>query len=294
MPIIVTRLLSVWYSTQRFAVKWNSVVSDFFYVTNGVRQGGILSPILFNIYIDNLSCRLNNSGIGCHINGKCMNHIIYADDSVILAPSPMALQRLLNICSQYAKEFDIIYNAKKSCVMSFMPNRLNLYVPSFSLDGVLLQVVTEQKYLGVFIRNDCNDVVDIKRQSRAIYARGNMLVRKFRHCNDAVKVQLFKSYCTPLYGAPLWKCFTKSAIQNVKTAYNNCFRYLLGIKREGSISAKFVGLNVVGFDALRRRLIFSLMKRLQDSKNTIVNVLMNCHFFNNHSIMYKKWKALLC
>ena len=86
MPIIVTRLLSVWYSTQCFAVKWNSVISDVFYVTNGVRQGGILSPILFNIYIDDLSCRLNNSGIGCHINGKCLNHIIYTDDSVILKP----------------------------------------------------------------------------------------------------------------------------------------------------------------------------------------------------------------
>ena len=104
-----------------------------------------------------------------------------------------------------------------------MPSRLNLYVPSFKLDGVLLQVLTVHKYLGVFIKNDCNDDVDIKRQSRAIYARGNMLVRRFRHCNEAVKVQLFKSYCTPLYGAPLWKCFTNNSIQKVKIAYNNCF-----------------------------------------------------------------------
>ena len=43
-----------------------------------------------------------------------------------------------------------------------MSSRLNLYVPSFKLDGVLLQVLTEHKNLGVFIKNDCNDDVDIK------------------------------------------------------------------------------------------------------------------------------------
>jgi hypothetical protein len=45
----------VWYSTQQFSVKWDGILSEPFNVTNGVRQGSILSPQLFNVYMDELS-----------------------------------------------------------------------------------------------------------------------------------------------------------------------------------------------------------------------------------------------
>jgi len=56
-------------------------------VSNGVRQGGTLSPILFNLYMDELSRRLNDCNTGCMIGGMLVNHIMYADDLVIFSPS---------------------------------------------------------------------------------------------------------------------------------------------------------------------------------------------------------------
>ena len=80
VPLVVVRLLVHWYRQQTLCVKWGRNTSSFFTVTNGVRQGGILSPFLFTLYVDDLSHRLNNSKVGCHINNVCINHLFYADD----------------------------------------------------------------------------------------------------------------------------------------------------------------------------------------------------------------------
>ena len=57
------------YTTQKTYDRWGSAVSDNFLVTNGIRQGGILSPLLFNVYMDGLSDALSNTLTGCTIGG---------------------------------------------------------------------------------------------------------------------------------------------------------------------------------------------------------------------------------
>ena len=74
-----------------------------FNVKNGVRKG--LSLVFINIYIDGLSKELNMLKAGCIINGVIANHLIYADDTVLISPSPCNLQELhvLNVCKCYGK-----------------------------------------------------------------------------------------------------------------------------------------------------------------------------------------------
>ena len=57
VPHIVIRLLAYWYTgtSQTFVIRWNNVLSDPFTVSNDVRQGNILSPTLFSIFLDSLS-----------------------------------------------------------------------------------------------------------------------------------------------------------------------------------------------------------------------------------------------
>ena len=85
-PIIV-RILMFWYGNHRMCVAWNGSYSNWFSVSNGVRQGGKLSPFLFNVYIDDLIDSVAKLKVGCMVNNIIYNIIAYADDIVLLAPS---------------------------------------------------------------------------------------------------------------------------------------------------------------------------------------------------------------
>ena len=68
-----------------------------FPVGNGVKQGGILSSPLFNIYMDDLRKKLNRLSIGCSIGNMVVNHMLYADDIVLCTRSANGLQKLLDV-----------------------------------------------------------------------------------------------------------------------------------------------------------------------------------------------------
>ena len=90
MPKPIVRLLLHWYMTQKMRVQWSGRASDYFEISNGVRQGGVLSPVLFTIYLDSLLESLRASGRGCYWKDHFSGALCYADDPSILAPSPDA------------------------------------------------------------------------------------------------------------------------------------------------------------------------------------------------------------
>ena len=112
VPLYLVMILGYWYPKQEMTVSWGACISYSFEVTNGVRQGGILSLQLFNIYIDGLSNILYKSSIGGSIDGKQINHMLYADDLCIV--SSVGLQQLLSICDQYCAMHFITFNVKIS------------------------------------------------------------------------------------------------------------------------------------------------------------------------------------
>ena len=123
LPAMVTRLLLDMYTRQSMCTVWNSKTSNLFGTKNGVKQGGILSPILFCVYIDELLKRINDSGIGCHIGHLSYAGVGYADDVDILAPSIQSLQELLHICEDFGVEYNVLFNPKKTSCIQISTNR---------------------------------------------------------------------------------------------------------------------------------------------------------------------------
>ena len=296
VPKVIIRILVYWYAHQSMQVKWGDSVSEPFYVGNGVRQGGILSPFLFNVYMDELSQQLNACNTGCVIGNSLINHLMYADDLVIFCPYSAGLQQLLKVCSQYSVEFDIRYNANKSNIMIVRSKEdRKLVFPDLFLSGTALKVCDDVKYLGHHFVNDLSDDKDINRQCRKMYGQANMLARKFNMCSTAVKVALFRAFCTPLYTAHLWRVYRKSNMKKLTVAYNDGMRMLLRIPRWSSASQMFVNVGVPTCHALIRNLMYRFMCRLTASENSIIQALVKPGLSSVRfsSTLWRHWRACL-
>jgi len=103
------------------------MLSDYFLTVNGVELGGVLSTDIFSVYIGGLLVRLEKATVGCHIGSYYVGTVAYADDIVLLAHTPAAMRRMLDICDEYASDHSIVFNGSKSkCFISEPRNRIQL------------------------------------------------------------------------------------------------------------------------------------------------------------------------
>ena len=227
---------------QLVCVKWGKSVSQYFSIANGVRQGGILSPKLFALYMNRLSGALSLCKAGCYIDAQCMNHLMYADDICVMAPSAIALQKLLDVCYEYGITNDLIYNPLKSVCMVFKPRRFKLYCPTVAIGDECLKYVDSFKYLGFVFSENKKDDADMLRQLRSLYAKANRITRMFHYCTVDVKLLLIKSYCTSFYCGYLWSDYKASTFSKLRVAFNIVYRRVLGLPPYGKkISLIFQG-----------------------------------------------------
>ena len=110
------------YSNITACVRINGMCTDWFTVSTGLRQGYTLSPILFNLFIDDLAVQLQAVGKGIVINDEAISILLYADDVVLLAENEDDLQHMLNILSQWCNRNNMIVNCSKSNIVHFRPN----------------------------------------------------------------------------------------------------------------------------------------------------------------------------
>ena len=189
-PKWIVRVLCQRYCNQSICIIWESVLSEFFPVNNGVRQGGILSPLLFNMYMNDLSICLRKLPVGCCCGDMVVNHLMYADDIVLLAPSAKGMQRILNTIYAYGNDFDIVFNVTKSQVMFYDALKMGEPINMFLGDTAMTTRTTQSyKYMGHIITNTLSDTADIGEQIRVLYGRSNLLLRKFHLCSEHVKTK---------------------------------------------------------------------------------------------------------
>ncbi|KAL0830613.1 hypothetical protein ABMA28_002755 [Loxostege sticticalis] len=273
VPREIVSIFRYWYSSQKNVVKWSGTHSNVYGLECGVRQGGLSSPRLFNLYVNQLIGELNSTSVGCHIDGTCINNISYADDMVLLSPSVSAMRNLLSICESYALAHGLKYNTNKSEWILFKSGSLNyVQVPNITLGGAPLKRVQSFKYLGHWVTEDLRDNLDIERERRSLAVRCNMLARRFARCTRSVKLTLFKAYCQTFYTCSLWVNYTGRTV-------------LLRLPWRCSASGMFAEARVDGFAAIMRKRCAAAMARLRGSTNNILRVFVD----RWESALLQKW-----
>ncbi|XP_046972890.1 uncharacterized protein LOC124539635 [Vanessa cardui] len=195
LPDGCTDLIMFWYSKQVNYVRWANEYSEPYRMQCRVRQGGLISPRLFNLYVDALIRELSGMRVGCHIGNVCVSNISYANDMVLLAPSVSALRTLIGACERFDVSHGLLYNTKKSQFRVFKAgSKYPKVVPPNTLCNAPLERVYKFKYLGHIVTDSTKDDEDIERERRALSVRANMLVHRFGRCTDTVKITLFKAY----------------------------------------------------------------------------------------------------
>ena len=197
-PAVFIRLLLDSYLNQRICAAWGACKSDFFQATNGVKQGSIISPILFTVYVDELIARLQAIGLGCNIGRSYIGVLGYADDLTLLSPSVNALSKMVGICEEYAKEYDIVFNCKKTVGIQF-GNRCNNCV--IKLNGNEIKWRRSVKHLGNIIDQKLSDVEDCRFKKYILIGNVNKFIGNYSTLKNCSKRKLFQSYCTSFYGS---------------------------------------------------------------------------------------------
>jgi len=130
LPKYFVNIVINWYSKLIAKVRWNGCYSSTaFTITSGVRQGGILSPVFFNMYVNCLIVRLRKLNLGCQVNSIFIGCIMYADDLLLISASIIDLQRMLDVCSEVGLNLGIKFNAEKSKCIIIGPNKYGTPLP---------------------------------------------------------------------------------------------------------------------------------------------------------------------
>ena len=237
VPLRFLNIIISWYGDLQCRVKWDGYLGGWFAVSAGVRQGGVLSPDFYSIYVDKLICMLMSSGIGCYLRDVFAAGFFYADDMAIVAPSVKGLQRLLNICESYCDSWDICLNSKKTKSMYFGKKKsLNFQL---SLNGVAVDWEEKWKYLGVVLKSGKRFGCSVTERVKSFYRSLNSILRVEGRSDDMVLLRLLEAHCLPIlsYAVEALNVADRDERRSLRVAYNAIYRKVFSYKYNESVTA---------------------------------------------------------
>ena len=237
LPPIVVRVLIFIYEEQTGWVKLGGKRSTPFGITNGTRQGSVLSPVLFSVYLDGLLKELRRLQLGCHIGGCWFGALGYADDLIILAPNREVLQKMLEVCEAYANDHNLVFStdpvpakSKTKCLL-FCGRSGNVKYPEpVQLGGKNLPWVESADHLGHTLHQMTSMDRDCLR-ARARYINKTVEVRdQLSFANPKQILQALQMLCTDAYGSMLWDLGSPTAEQFFK-CWNTAVKLVYDVPR---------------------------------------------------------------
>lgn len=230
------------YCDVRCSVRIRSNITEYFSCHTGVRQGCILSPLLFIIFISQLDNFLNNckdvKGVELLTNDANANILLYADDLCLLSESVIDLQRKINYLSAFCKKWGLKINMDKTRAIVYRRGGILRNSEKFFYNGERIKTATYYNYLGLLfssrlVWSKCMDT--LASRSQVIIAKVRQICKRYRNIDTRTLFIIFDSKIKPmlLYGSEIWGTkfcaeieavhvkFCKTVLNVGKTTYND-------------------------------------------------------------------------
>lgn len=256
VPHLLVELLMDLHTGTQAAVRLGTVMGESFEVLSGVRQGCVIAPMLFNVYIDFVvrqalarmpdGCGVSvafgfdgtlSTPAGDHITYRtCIPLLMYADDMALICSSAAELVQFLQVMDDVCAECGLCINAAKTEVMSVDRKGKDPLPAEIQLRGGPVKQVAQFKYLGSLVTNDCTFQAEIN----ARIAKAGAAFAKLRHVWDApshvfpvgLKSVVYETCVRTvlLFGSESW-ALPDTLLDRVSVFHKNCLRQVLGVRR---------------------------------------------------------------
>ena len=263
VPLIFLDLIMYWYSNLFCRVRWEDQYSDWFFIMAGVRQGGILSPDFYSLYVDDLIPILSKLNVGCHIKNQFVSAIFYADDMALLSPSLRGLQKLLDACQEFCNDWDICLNPKKSKNLYFGKRIKSL--ANLKLNGCDVEWTEKWPYLGIILHSHTCFNCCVSEKVRKFYRALNCILRIEGRSNDLLVLRLIEIHCIPIltYGIEIISVANRDTRRQMRVAYNAVFRRIFNYRQWQSVRELQAFLSRPTWEELTERRISQFLHRLK-------------------------------
>ena len=242
------------YSKSKAGIKLTNGTTPIFETNIGVKQGCVISPTLFNIFLNDLPDIFNvNKSDPVKLSEKRLNCLMYADDIALISKSKEGLQYCLNQLDEYCKTWNLCINTQKTKVMVFNKTGKTVKDINFYIGEVEIDIVKEMKYLGIVFNNNgtFNSAVDNLKDkgTKALFK----LFKSFGNLSPNIKIasHLFDAMIKPIliYNSEIWgssiidiEKLLSNGTNKTKLYYNNVFekvqlrwcKYILGVSSKSS------------------------------------------------------------
>ena len=258
------RILYAYYQSSTAIVSVDGIRSSVFKTTQGVKQGGILSPFLFNFFLDFLIKENNSLNIGALLGTVNVSSLAYCDDLALLSPSKGQMEALLENCHRFACDWKLAFNPKKSVCYT---SNISCHVkPKFFLGNLEIPSVEGFVYLGLPVGNR-NYVLEyfnekMKKVEKSFFSlRG--LGWKPASLHPKSIAFLFKQFCQSIAKFGLENIYLSSTdLKSLNTRQSMLVKIGIGIRTYCKTKSLFNALKIEPFDQLYLKHKFFFLRQI--------------------------------